>query len=60
MDRSQYHQCANLFVEIAKAQPALIQSCGHGAPAGKRLAEMAWAFIDEFSRQYDEKVKASD
>lgn len=60
MDRSQYQHCANLFVEIAKAQPALIQSSGHGALAGKRLAEMAWAFIDEFNRQYEEKVTPND
>ncbi|MBN3270145.1 hypothetical protein CUR95_24095 [Bordetella bronchiseptica] len=60
MKQVQYKKFAELFVEIAKAQPALIQSCGHGAPAGKRLAEMAWAFIDEFSRQYEEKVTPND
>lgn len=59
MNHATYRHFKELFVEIVQTQPALIQAAGNGEPAGKRLAEMAWGFIDECNRQYQQKVKSS-
>lgn len=57
MKHVQYTAHKELFIELLKAQPGLLTTVGHGEKAGQKIAETAWGFIDEFHRQYEEKVK---
>jgi hypothetical protein len=57
MKHVQYTGHKEFFIEILKAQPGLLGTAGHGEKAGQKIAETAWAFIDEFHRQFEEKVK---
>ncbi|KCB33749.1 hypothetical protein L541_4897 [Bordetella hinzii CA90 BAL1384] len=57
MKHVQFTAHKEFLIEILKAQPGLLGTTGYGDKAGQKIAETAWAFINEFHRQFEEKVK---
>lgn len=57
MTFDQYIQSRDVLFAILERQPNALKERPAGDFAGKELAATAWAFIDEFHRQYQEKVK---
>ncbi|WP_179215067.1 hypothetical protein [Achromobacter xylosoxidans] len=57
MDRQQYAAAMEAFLAMLQRQPSIIKETYPGENAGKELAVTAWAFIEEFHRQHQEKVK---
>lgn len=56
MNDFEYKTAVDAFKAVLASQPAVINSVGNGEDAGKKLAQTAWGFIDEFQRQYQQKV----
>lgn len=57
MTEEQYNEARDAFLSMLQRQPNLLKETYPSQTAGKDLAITAWAFIEEFHRQHQEKVK---
>ncbi|MBP8322417.1 hypothetical protein KAF81_32765 [Pseudomonas aeruginosa] len=57
MDRQQYATAMEAFLAMLQRQPNVLKELYPSENAGKELAVTAWAFIEEFHRRHQEKVK---
>lgn len=57
MDMHEFASAREALFKILEAQPGLFGTGTASENRGRDLAEMAWGFIEEFNRQYREKVK---
>lgn len=57
MTEEQFIEARDAFFAILERQPEALNKQHCGEEAGKDLAITAWAFIDEFHRQRQEKVQ---
>ncbi|CAM4092367.1 hypothetical protein BOTU111921_11345 [Bordetella tumbae] len=52
-----FKRALSTFIELSKSQPGLLVNASHTSKNGELVAQFVWGFIDEFNRQYQEKVR---
>ncbi|MGX9693816.1 hypothetical protein ACTJNK_26005 [Achromobacter anxifer] len=57
MTESQYIEARDALFAMLERQPNALKEQYPGESAGKEMAATAWAFIEEFHRLREEKVK---
>lgn len=57
MKKNEYDDALKALQALAAAQPNLLSSFNHSERGGHGLAQFVWGFVDEFNRQFKEKVK---
>ncbi|CUR82601.1 hypothetical protein [Achromobacter xylosoxidans] len=57
MKHVQYVEARDALFAILERQPNALKEQYPTEGIGKEMAQMAWAFIDEYHRQHQEKVK---
>ncbi|MFY3703177.1 MULTISPECIES: hypothetical protein [Achromobacter] len=59
MEVRQYTRAREVLFKVLETQPNLFGPRQPSAHEGKQLAETIWAFMEEFSKNFEQKVKGS-